>query len=99
MSDSIPEDPVLAHKLKLDALRVRYESEANFNPEFASRLAQESRDMQFVLNFRQLPDYAKPLIIRGMTRINNGVPVPKAMMLYQRELTLAWAKAHHAGKA
>ncbi len=87
---SVPEDPILELKQELDALRVRYESEAEFNPELAKYCAREAADLEFVLNFREAPDYAKPLIIRGMTRINNGVPVPKAMMLYQRELTLAW---------
>ena len=97
MTPSAIEDPILALKRKMDALRVRYESEAEFNPELAQVCAKEAEDLQFVLNFRQAPNYERPLIIRSMTRAKNGVPVLKCVMLYRRELALAQAKAHHGG--
>ncbi len=55
-------------------------------------------ERRFLAWFRQLPDYEKPPVFRGMTRIKNGVPAFKVEALWRQELTLARAKAHHAGK-
>ncbi len=57
-----------------------------------------AREQQFLDHFRQAPDYEKTLIERCITRINMGVPVNKAGMLFRRELALARAKAHHDGR-
>ncbi len=42
-------------------------------------------------------DYEMPAHMRFMTRIINGVPTNKAGALFRQEITLARAKASHAG--
>ena len=98
MSPSLHTDPLLAHRQEMDALRVRYESEAEFDPELAKACAREIEVLDFALYVGQAPDYERPLIFRTLIRAKNGVPVLKSVMLFRRELALAWAKAHHAGK-
>ena len=64
MSPSLHADPLLAHRQEMDALRVRYESEAEFDPELAKACAREIEVLDFALYVGQAPDYERPLIFR-----------------------------------
>ncbi len=54
---------------------------------------------KFLALVEQVQDYERLPIARLLIRFKNDVSAAKAEAPYQRELTLARAKAHHDGRA